>query len=269
MDLSTADFVQWLVTKAGTKTLAPPSCSTTNVLLIILFGLILLVPQVLLTTTWATADVVQWPFIKVGTKNPGAAELLNNERLIRPWDVWIHQLIGNKQGQVYHDQKDIKGAIPSYYKSEESVEAKGDNTSLPASTIYTPTYFDRPIPPEDAGQRINTANSPTKGANQRRAPRTEENYPPVQGLVTKVRTKDPGAAELFRDECLSRPWDVWIHRPGNVRVGQRYSGSPMGQRRQKSGSIVVWSCNRVIIPTASGKDLEDHRRQVSKLGGAC
>ena len=69
---------------------------TTNVL-IILLGLILLVPQVLLTTTRATADVVQWPVTKVGTKNPGAAKLLNNERLIWPWDVWIHQLIGNKQ----------------------------------------------------------------------------------------------------------------------------------------------------------------------------
>ena len=59
----------------------------TNVLLIILLGLILLVPQVLLTTTRATADVVQWPVTKVGNKNPGAAELLNSERLIRPWDV--------------------------------------------------------------------------------------------------------------------------------------------------------------------------------------
>ena len=57
---------------------------TTNVLLIILLGLILLVPQVLLTTTRATADVVQWPVIKVGTKNSGSAKFLNNERLIRP-----------------------------------------------------------------------------------------------------------------------------------------------------------------------------------------
>ena len=57
---------------------------TTNVLPIILLGLILLVPQVLLTTTRTTADVVQWPVTKVGTKNPGAAELLNDKRMVRP-----------------------------------------------------------------------------------------------------------------------------------------------------------------------------------------
>ena len=87
-------------------------------------------------------------------------------------------------------------------------------------------------------------------------------------LVTKVGPQEPGATKLFRDECLSRPWEVWIHRPGDVRAGQRYCGSPMGQRRQKSGSIVAQSCNRVLIPTASGKDLEDRRRQVFKLSGA-
>ena len=240
---------------------------TTNVLLIILLGLILLVPQVLLTTTRATADVVQWPVTKVRTKNPGAAELLNDERLIRPWDVWIHQPTGDKQGRVYHDRKDAKGVIPLYYKSEEAMEAKRYETSQPASTINTPTYDDRPIPPEEAGQRIDTIDSSTKGTIQRRAPRPGGNYPHVQWLVTKVRTNDSGATELFKDECLIRPWDVWIHRPGDARVGQRNSGSPAGQCWQKPGSIVVLSCNRVITPSASGEDLEDYRRQVSQLGG--
>lgn len=59
----------------------------TNVLLIILLGFILLVPQVLLTTTQTAADAVQWPVTKAGTKTPGAAKLLNDERRIRPWDV--------------------------------------------------------------------------------------------------------------------------------------------------------------------------------------
>ena len=96
-----------------TKDVSPTP--TTNVLLLILLGFILLVPQVLPTMTRTTTNVVRWPVIKVGTKNPGAAELLNNERLIRPWNVWIHQpTTGNKQGQVYHDRKDVKGAIPLY-----------------------------------------------------------------------------------------------------------------------------------------------------------
>ena len=84
---------------------------TTNVL-IILLGLILLVPQVLLTTTRATADVVQWPVTKVGTKNPGAAELFNNKRMVRPWDVWIHHPIGKQKGRVYFDRMEEKGHPP-------------------------------------------------------------------------------------------------------------------------------------------------------------
>ena len=70
---------------------------TTNVLLIILLGFMLLVPQALSTTTQTTTNVVQWPVMKAGTQNPGAAELLNNKWMVRPWDVWIHHPIGEQK----------------------------------------------------------------------------------------------------------------------------------------------------------------------------
>ena len=172
--------------------------------------------------------------MKVGTKIPGAVELLNKERIVRPWNVLRYHSIGGQKEQVYFDWMDEKGDPPLDRKPEATAnKAKGHETGLLATLNHgAPTYHNRLIP-GDAGQRINTANSPAKGTNQQRAPRTEENYPPVQRLVTKVRTNNSGATELFRDKCLTRPWDVWIHRPVDVRVGQRNSGSPVGQCRQK------------------------------------
>ena len=84
---------------------------TTNVLLIILLGFMLLVPQALSTTTRTTTNVVQWPVMKVGTQNPGAAELLNDEWMVRPWDVWIHHPIGGQKGRVYFDRMDKNTAM--------------------------------------------------------------------------------------------------------------------------------------------------------------
>ena len=145
-----------------------------------------------------------------------------------------------QKGRVYFDRKEEKGDPPLDRKPEAtSNKDEGHETGLSAKLNHGAPTCDVRLILGDAGQRIKTANSPAKGTNQRRAPRTEENYPPVQWLVTKVGPHEPGAAELFRDECLSRPWDVWIHRPGDVRAGQRYCGFPMGQRRQKSGSTVV------------------------------
>ena len=191
---------------------------TTNVLLIILLGFMLLVPQALSTTTRTTTNVVQWPVTKVGTQNPGAAELLNNKWMVRPWDVWIHHPIGGQKGRVYFDWMDENTAMRNKFKEKE--EERTDRENDPRTQNPSMTRDVSPPSTTNAMLIILLVFYPFAHPAITLSARTTVNV--AQWPVTKVGTGNPGAAELLNVDWMTRPWDVWIPRTPGHHKGQVY-----------------------------------------------